>query len=161
MKLLKTILLSITFISAALLWITRSEYMDSLSAFALSENARFYRLMHISAAFFFLVNALDFKKYATEYALAGGMALILIFDMYNDPVLHYVFTVATLLTACVTLIINSHLKKWLSYSITVAAVVVFLVGRTPLLHFLFAEVIAMALIASGKLTEIYITHKKQ
>ena len=158
MKLLKTILLSITFLSAGLLWLTRDQYLPSLSAFALSPNAMFYRTMHISAAFFFLINAIDFKKYATEFVCAAGMALILIFDMYNTPTLHNVFTVATLLLVCFTLLVNvkkTYLNKTIAISLVAASIVIFAIGYFTNFHLFFAEVIAMAFLSTGKLIETH------
>jgi uncharacterized membrane protein len=132
--------------------------MPSLSAFALSENAMWYRLMHISTAFFFLINAIDFKKYATEFVLAGGIGLILVFDMYNSPLLHNWITALTLGLACLTLLINvrkNTLDKTLSRILVACAIGIFLVGYFTKLHFFFAEVIAMAILATGKLLEIH------
>lgn len=158
MKLLKTLLLGITFVSALLLWFTRDQFMPSLSSFALSENAMYYRMMHISILYFFVINAVEFKKYATEFVIAGGIGCILIFDMYNTPLLHNVFTGATLALACITLLINvktSALDRSLAWLLVGCAVGIFLVGYFTKLHFFFAEVIAMACIAAGKLVEIH------
>lgn len=156
MKTLKTILLINVFLSATILWLTREDWLPSLSAFALSTNAMWYRMMHISAIGYFLINAVQFKKYATEFALAGGMALILIFDMYNTPTLHNVFTVATLVAACATLFINSPKIPWyLATGVTVGAFGTFAYGYYSDFHFLLAEIIAMAFVTGGKLFENY------
>lgn len=158
MKILKTVLLSITFISAALLWFTKDQYMSSLSAFALSDNAMYYRAMHLSMIGFFIVNAISLKKYVTEYAIALGLALVLMFDMYNSPVLHNVFTVGTLLLACVTLLINvrkNTLDRSLARLLVACAVGIFLIGYVTEFHFLLAEILAMLCIATGKLIEIH------
>ena len=155
MKLLKTILVAISFISAGLLWITREKYLPSLSAFALSPNAMFYRAMHISMMLFLMINAVDFKKYATEFALAGGMGLILIFDMYNTPTLHNVLTVSTVLLACVTLLVNSKINKKVAWGLIIGAVGIFAYGYFTDFHFLLAEVLCMACLSAGKLVEIY------
>ena len=157
MKRLKTTLLSLSFVFAGLLWFTKDEYLPSLSAFALSSNAMYYRAMHLSVAFFFMINAIDFKKYATEFALAGGMGLILIFDMYNTPTLHNVITVSTILLACFTLVVNSIIEKWRAWLLVGGAVGAFVIGYFTDFHFLLAEVMCMAFLATGKLLEI---HKK-
>lgn len=155
MKTLKTILLISSFLFSGILWLTREEYLESLSAFALSKNALYYRAMHISTILFFMVNAISYKKYATEFALAGGMSLILIFDMYNHNVLHSIFTISTVLLACLTLVINSKLNKRLSWILVIGACTTFSIGYFTSMHFLLAEVITMAILASGKLLEIY------
>lgn len=155
MKVLKTILLSITFLSAITLWLTRDQYMPSLSSFALSDNAMWYRMMHVSVVMFFTINAVEFKKYATEFALAGGMACILIFDMYRTPDLHTIITVGTLLLACVTLFVNSKISKVVAGFLTLSAAGIFAFGYFTEFHFLLAEVLAMACISAGKLIEIH------
>ena len=157
MKTLKTILLSITFISALLLWITRESYLPSLSAFALSDNASWYRLMHLSMTWFFLINAMDFKKYATEFILALGIGLILIFDMYHHPLIHNLATAFTIALACFTLIVNakSSLKENIAIGLVAIAVIIFLIGYLTNFHLLLAEIIVMALISTGKLIEIH------
>ena len=158
MKFLKTIALLITFASALALWLTRENYMESISAFALSKNALYYRTMHLSMVFFFLINAVDFKKYATEFVLAAGVAGILIFDMYNNPVLHNIFTVGTLVLACITLLINvkeDSLSRELAVLLVLCTLGIFAVGYYTDMHFFLAEVLAMGFVATGKLIEVY------
>jgi len=163
MKLLKTILLSVTFLSSILLWITRDEYLPSLSAFALSDNAVWYRIMHLSASWFFLINAIEFKKYATEYILALGMGLILAFDMYHHTTIHNVVTVFTLVLASFTLLVNAEttFKKGIALIFVIGALGSFALGYFWTgFHFLMAEIIAMTFLSSGKLTEIYSVKNK-
>jgi len=157
MKLLKTIMLSITFLSAVMLWLTRDEYLGSLSAFALSDNALYYRLMHLSMTWFFLINAIEFKKYATEFILALGVGLILIFDMYQFPVIHNISTAMVILLACFTLIVNakSTLKKWVAVLLVIGAIGSFVIGYFTNFHLLLAEIITIVFIAVGKLIEIH------
>jgi hypothetical protein len=160
MKLLKTILLSVTFLSAFLLWLTRSEWMPSLSSFALSENVVFYRFMHLSMSWFFLINALEFKKYATEFVLALLVGCILAFDMYHHHTLHLIFTAATVLLCCFTLLfnVNKGLNSTFAMICVVGAVGTFAVGYfVEAFHFLLAEVICMAFLSAGKLKEIHKT----
>jgi hypothetical protein len=156
MKRLKTILLSVSIVSACVLWFTRSESLPSLSAFALSDNALYYRLMHLSASWFFLINAFS-KRYVTEFLLALGMGLILSFDMYNYKVLHFIFTGATLALACFTLVYKKKGFEFKQYMfISVGASIIFVLGFfTEALHLLLAEIIAMTVIINGKLLEVW------
>ena len=157
MKTLKTILLGVTFLSAGLLWWTRDEWLGSLSAFALSDNVLFYRSMHLSMFAFFLINS-RFKKYATEYFLALGIGLILVFDMYHHPTIHFWATLLTILLACFTLIVNaeSSLNKTFAGFMIGGALTSFACGYfIESFHFLLAEVLCMGFIATGKLKEIY------
>ena len=160
MKLLKTLLLSVTFTSAFLLWLTRSEWMPSLSSFALSDNVVFYRFMHLSMSWFFLVNAIEFKKYATEFVLALLVGCILAFDMYHHYTLHLIFTAGTILLGCFTLLfnVNKGLNSAFALICVLGAVGSFTTGYfIDSFHFLLAEVICMAFLAAGKLKEIYNT----
>lgn len=158
MKFLKTLLLLTTLISSILLWETKPQPLPSLSAFALEDNALYYRIMLLSASWFFLINALEFKKYVTEYILALGMGLILVFDMYHFPITHNIIVGVTFLLACITLIINTHkqLNEALAMVIVILAILTFIVGYfEESIHLLFAEVVAMTLISTGKLIEIH------
>ena len=158
MKLLKTLLLSISFISAGLLWFTREEWMPSLSAFALSKNAVFYRFMHLSLSWFFLINAIEFKKYATEFVLALLVGCILAFDMYHHQVLHNTATALTISLVSFTLLVNAKdsLNRGFALLCVVGAILSFVLGYFwDSFHLLFAEVLCMAFLSAGKLKEIY------
>jgi hypothetical protein len=157
MKLLKTILLLLSILFSALIWVTRGEDLTSLSAYATADNNVFYNLMHLTASWFFLLNA-RVKKYATEYLLALGMGLILAFDMYKHTSLHNIVTVVTILLACFTLLWNreTSLDKKVGIAVVISAVSVFVIGYfTDYISFLLAEILVMVLLSSAKLKEIH------
>lgn len=160
MKTLKRILLIASPVFAALLWVTRSEYLDSLSAFALSDNLVFYNLMHVSMLSFFMLNAQDYyrfnKNFILELLVGFGFGMILSFDMYNNLILHDIFTVGTMLLAGFTLIRNSNgFETHVMWALSSIAVVVFLLGFfISTIHHLLAEIIAISALSIGKLREI-------
>lgn len=152
MKTLRLILSIVSILSACLLWITRTEWQPSLSAFALSENALYYRAMHVSAALFLVLGKKRFDKY-----IAFGMALILGFDMYHYPILHNLITVITLILACFSLIyLNKGFYRNVMIFLSFSAIIVFVLGYfVSSFHLLFAEIISIGCIMNGKLIENY------
>jgi len=156
-KLLRTVLSSVSIVSAVLVWLTRTRPLESLSAFALEDNAIYYRIMHISASLFFILGG---RINRMDYYLSFGMALILAFDMYHYPIIHNTVTGATLLLACLSLIYYSKgFERSLMWFLSGVAVGVFTIGYfSPSLHLLLAEIIAMACIMCGKLRENWAKH---
>lgn len=154
-KQIRTVLSIISIVSAIVLWLSRSEWLPSLSSFALSDNAIYYRVMHITASWFFLLGG---RNNSHDYFLAFGMGLILSFDMYHYPILHNTVTILTLLFACFSLIYKASrgFERSLAIFLSSMATGVFLVGYfVPSFHLLIAEIIAMAGITCGKLREIW------
>ena len=155
-KILKTVLLVCAILFGLTLWWTRSDDFQSLSAYSLSPNAIYYRFMHLSMFAFFLLNA-HYKKYATEYILALLVGFILAFDMYHDTDMHNISTVGLVLLACFTLLFNAKdsLKIGIALALSISSVVVFCIGYFTSFHHLFAEIIVMACLSTGKLIEIH------
>ena len=152
-KIISISLVFISILSACMLWFTRSEWLPSLSAFALSDNALYYRLMHLSASWFLIIN---YKSSWHNLLLGFGMGLILIFDMYAFSMVHNIVTVATLSFACFSIIYNAKgFERNLSIFLSGSAILYFCIGFfNNTFHLLIAEIIAMALIMVGKLREI-------
>lgn len=153
-KILRTVLIIISVASAITLWFTRSEWLNSLSSFALSENVMWYRTMHICAILFLMSDARNNKH---SYYLAFGMSLILIFDMYHHFWLHTIFTASTLAFACFSIIYNNlGFEKNVMYFLSFVAIFIFCIGYfVQSFHFLMAEIIALSCIYIGKLREIW------
>lgn len=153
MKVLKTVLVSSSILFAIVLWLTRDESLRSLSAFALSDNAIYYRMMHFTASWFFITNALTTNKCITEWLLGFGMGLILAFDMYHFPLLHNIITASVLGLACYTLIYRTKgFERKLMILLSISAVSVFIIGfKFHEVHLLLAEIVAMVCIMNGKL----------
>lgn len=154
MKIIKTVALVLSLICAGILWATRTEWMNSLSSFALSENALYYRAMHLSIISFFI---LDSEKNKHSPFLAIGFAFILIFDMHHHFMLHSVFTAASLAFACFSIIYNSKgFERSIMGFLSFVAILVFCIGYfNTSFHFLLAEVIAMGCLVIGKLRETW------
>jgi len=142
-------------LSACMLWFTRSEWQESLSAFALSDNVMWYRLMHLSASWFLILN---YKSSWHNLIIGFGMGLILIFDMYHYFTIHAIVTVATIVFTCYSLIINSKdFEQHLMFFLSGVAVLVFGIGYfDSTFHLLLAEIIAMLCLMTGKLREFYL-----
>jgi hypothetical protein len=153
-KIIKTILTVVSITSAILLWVTREEWLPSLSAFALSTNVLWYRTMHISAIIFCTI---DGARRKSSYFLAFGMSLILIFDMYHHTLIHNIATASTLLLACILLLVeNKGFERIVMVPIVLSAVLFFSVGYfNSTFHFLMAEILALGCIYIGKLREIW------
>ena len=155
-KIVITCFFVISILSACLVWITKSEWLPSLSAFALSDNALYYRTMHISASFAFLLDFAHYKR-LSNFLLGIGMALILIFDMYHYPFIHNFITFSVLIFACASIMYK--LKGFELHIATVLSVITLLVFAlgyfVESFHLLLAEIIAMCAILTGKLREIW------
>ena len=153
MKVLSTILISLTILCSIMVGVTATEHLKSLSAYALADNVLWYRLMHITAIMFFMLNK---NKNKYNLFVGFGMGLILAFDMYHFHIIHNVVTVGTLLLAAFSLIeVARGLTKKQMIMLSVAAVSVFCVGFFTNFRHLTAEIIAMAILMNGKLLEIY------
>lgn len=153
-KTISTILISITIISAIMVSISATEQLNSLSAYALSDNVLWYRLMHLTAVMFFMLNI-----YKNKYNLYIGflMALILAFDMYHYPIIHDVVTASALALAGFSLIsVAKGFTRIQMMFISIVAIIIFCLGYfNNTVHHLLAEIIAMSAIMNGKLLEIW------
>jgi len=139
-----------------MIWLTRTKPLESLSAFALEDNAIYYRIMHISASLFFILGG---RINRMDYYLSFGMALILAFDMYHFPVIHNTVTALTLLLACTSLVYYSKgFERSLMIFLSGTAIGIFVIGYFFSLHLLAAEIIAMGCIMCGKLRENWAKH---
>lgn len=152
MKKFNNIIGVLTVIFAIMVSVTAKETLPSLSAYALSENVLWYRLMHLSAVIFFMLN-IEKNKFNLYAGLA--MALVLAFDMYHFPVIHDIATVSALLIAGYSLIIAyTGFMKSLMIFLSGVAVVIFCIGYfNSTFHHLLAEIIAMAALMNGKILE--------
>ena len=153
MKIVSTILVSITIFCSIMVGVTAIEQLGSLSAYALADNVLWYRLMHLSVVMFFMLN-IDKNKY--NLYIGFGMALILAFDMYHFQNVHNIITVATFTLAAYSLIevVKGFARSQMLF-IGVAAVLVFGVGYFSNFRHLTAEIIAMSVLMNGKLIEIW------
>ena len=171
-KKFRTILIIGSLLSTAMLWLTRSEWQNSLSAFASSDNAQWYNLMHVLAMAFWLLNAAAFNRahkkswifndritirHANLDIITGlGMGMILVTNMYLVYTWHVIFTVSTFAVALFNLIFTAPKKdlvfRWVLASL---AIVSFVTGYFTSFHFLVGEVLAMALIGVGMLRQIW------
>lgn len=157
MKILRTILILLSLIFAALLWATRLEYLPSMSAFALSPNVSWYWLMHLTIIATFIWDAFVTKKWqALIVAICGVATLVL--DMYNFPLLHNIATASLFITASYNLIRYSHSKQERIYSIVNCgtAAILFLLGLYTNVHLFFAEGIVMFCIGISMTRRIWI-----
>lgn len=62
-KVLRTVLLVGSILSTLVLWLTRHEWQNSLSAFASSQNAVWYNLMHVMGILFWALNSAGKSRY--------------------------------------------------------------------------------------------------
>lgn len=153
---LRTVLLISSLTCAILLWLTGREWMPSMSAYALSENALYYRLMHLSASWFFLLDGAAYKR-NLSYITGFLMGMVLAFDMYNYPFLHDLFTCSVLICTALQLFhYSKRSKKTITAILCVGAVGSFIFGYFFLPPYLFlAEVVTMMCIIIGKLKETW------
>ena len=159
-KTISTILISITILSSIMVSVSATEYLQSLSAYALSDNALWYRLMHLTAVMFFMLNT-DKNKY--NLFIGFLMALILAFDMYHYETIHNVVTASALALAGFSLIsVAKGFTRIQMIFITACAVGVFCLGYfNNTVHHLLAEIIAMTCIMNGKLIELWKINQHQ
>jgi len=153
------------------LWLTRSAWKNSLSAFASSDNAQYYNLMHVLGLAFWLLNAQAPNRAYTATRLLGvtikhgnidiltGLLMggILVTNMYLVYTWHIVFTVATLAVALFNILVTAPkadlIYRWIFAALALAA---FVLGYFTEFHFLVGEALAMAMIAMGMARQIWI-----
>lgn len=140
-RILKTIILASTLVFAAVLWMTRDEFMISQSAFALSDNNHWYWLMHISIIVTFVLDWLHHSR-LWSLAVSVASALVLAFDMYHFPWLHNFFT-GLMAALAVFNVIYFASKKERPYAImnSGVGVLVFMLGFLGDVHLFFGEVV--------------------
>lgn len=156
MKILRTIVLVAVLVFAAILWITKEVPMISQSAFALSPNNHWYVLMHLSIMLTFVLDAI-FGRRVWGWAVAAASAGTLAFNMYDFPVIHNLFTAATMATAVFNLIYYATPNNR-PYAIVNSAIgsLVFILGvYTEGVHIFFAEVVAEFCIGVGMARRIW------
>lgn len=108
MRMLRTSILIMTILFAAMLWFTRSEWLPSQSAFALSDNVIWYYLMHASIA---ITLFLDLKGKEVSVLAAIATLFIVIFDMYSYPILHGLATATMAALAAFSMIYYASKKE--------------------------------------------------
>ncbi len=143
MKILKTILISSTFIFVLLLWLTRLEWLPSMSAFALSDNVIWYYLMHFSIIGIFIWDYITHKNWESIIVSLFGVG-VLIFDMYSFPIMHNIMTALLFASGVYNIIRYADNTQERVYSIFNASVgtLFFLVGLWSNMHLFFAEGVA-------------------
>lgn len=143
-------LIGLILLMPILLWVTKLEPMQSMSAFAFATNAFFYRAMHVLGSWLFIIEG---QKFNRKWDLAAGisMGLILIFDMYNTLWAHNGFTVLTMALANVSMIYYAD-KKHRPAAIVLAGIadMFFILGLTTDVHLFLAEMVAMVCIAVSR-----------
>ncbi len=157
-KIINTIVFCLSIVVIPILWATRAEWLPSLSAFANQHNAIFYWIMHLSAAggyFYYWSKVLSSKL---EFLIGIGLLLILGFDMYNTPMLHNIFTVATFLLAMYNdVVLSSDKERPLAWFRCFVASSLFALGFFVWdVHFFFTEAVAMFCILVGMLRRIWV-----
>lgn len=149
MKILKTTVLMSSLVFAAMLWLTRDEWMISQSAFALSNNNHWYWAMHAAIISTFVLDAGTSKRWM-GYLVAMSAFGILWYDMYGYPQLHNVLTALTMLLAVFNLIYYADVKERpIVIFVSGVGSLVFLLGVLTDVHIFFAEVVAEFAIAVG------------
>ncbi len=135
----------------SLLWATKLEWLPSQSAFALSENAIWYYFMHFSIMFAFFMMWMIFSKLKKQGHVENNKpwlyllpvitgAGVVIFDMYNWPKLHNIFTAALFITASLSLILNAKNRDDGMYIFACGvSALIFLLGVVSNVHLFFAE----------------------
>lgn len=140
-KIIRTLLIVSTLVFAAVLWLTRDQYMISQSAFALSDNNHWYWLMHLSIIATFVIDWLKYKR-LWSLGVAVATAGILGFDMYNFPWLHN-FCTGIMAALAVGNVIYYASTKERPYAImnSLVGTVFFLLGLWTDVHLFFGEVV--------------------
>lgn len=146
-------------LSAITLWLTRTEYFPSLSSFANANNQIFYYLCLLGSSWFFILNGAK-RDNNLDYWVGFGMGGILLTNMYIMPTAHNIVTGLTLALAVFNIIYETTKKERIVNTFLGAgAVGIFCVGYFTSFNFLFAEVIAMAFIATGMIRGIWVVDK--
>lgn len=140
-KILKTALLTSTLVFAAVLWLTRDQFMISQSAFALSNNNHWYWLMHLSIIATFVIDFIQYKR-LWSLAVSVASACVLAFDMYNFPWWHNLFTGLMAALAVFNVIYYAG-KQERPFAImnSLVGTLVFLLGLWTDVHLFFGEVV--------------------
>lgn len=155
MKILRTLVLISTILFAGMLWFTRAEWLPSQSAFALSDNVIWYYMMHFSIMLTFL---LDEK--GKWLSILGAIATfgIVIYDMYNYPLLHNIMTGTMAAIASASMIYYASTKERPTAIMNVGVgALCFLLGLWVWdFHLFFGEVIIEATIGVAMVRRIWI-----
>lgn len=151
MKILKTVLICLVLVFAGTLWATRLEDLQSQSAFALAPNAIWYYLMHFAIIATFVSDWWTHKSRWLNFAPALGSTLVLLWDMYNFPVLHNWATALTMAGAVSSLIVYAASQQERIYVIVACVIgaVMFPLGMFTNVSLFFTEVVAETMIGVG------------
>ena len=142
-------------VSAGLLWVTRKETLESMSAYAESPNVEFYIIMH-TCALCLCFGLAAWKRWHLFYLTVIGLGGLLWFNMYDAQWTHNVFTALAFISASWALIkYSSRLQTTLTIPLAALGAIAFLLGFvTNILSVFLGEVIALACLGAGI---IYIT----
>lgn len=155
MKIFKTIVLVSSLLFAAILWLTRDEWMISQSAFALSNNNHWYWAMHGSIILTFILDAGTSERWQ-GYLVSLAAAGVLWYDMYGYPQLHNILTGLLMVLAVFNIIFYAD-KKERPIVILASFIgsLIFVLGVTTDIHIFFAEVVAEFAIVVGVARRIW------
>lgn len=157
-KLARTILILLILLMPILLWATKIEQLPSLSAYALSPNALYYRAMHLFGSWLFLVEGQKFKRHL-DMLTGICMGFILIVDVYFSQIFHNIFTAATMGLAVLSIIYYSDFRNLgTNIMIATSALAAFLLGLyLPYTSSVFwGEVFAMFCIAVSRARRVWL-----
>lgn len=155
-KHVQTILVISVLFNALMLWLTRVEFLPSMSAFAGAYNQIWYLAMHYSMAFIFFLDGATSKRWLSTL-IGFGPLFILGFDMYEYSTAHNWSTGITVVLAVYSIIFQND-KKERPYSILLGVLAggIFLVGfLVESMHLFLAEAIAELAIGAGVLRRSY------
>lgn len=158
-KLARTILILLILLMPILIWATKIEQLPSLSAYALSPNAIYYRAMHLFGSWLFLIEGQKFRRHL-DMVTGICMGFILIVDMYFSGTVHNIFTASTMGLASFGIIYYSH-WRYLGTNILISAcaIAAFLLGLLlPYTSSIFwGEVFAMFCIGVSRARRVWIS----
>lgn len=158
-KLARTILITLILLMPILLWVFKTEQLQSLSAYALSASVvAFYRAMHLFGSWLFLIEGQKFRRHI-DMVTGVSMGMILVIDMYLSQTVHNIFTASTMVLALISIIYYSD-KKYLATNImiSVCAAGAFILGLLlPMKSsILWGEFFAMFCIAVSRARRVWI-----
>lgn len=119
-----------------------------MSAFADAPNVIWYHAMHLFGSWFFILNGAAQKR-NLDYFVGFSMGGILLTNMYVYPTIHNIFTGMTILLAVIAMnVYSSERNRYVNVSLSILAVVGFLVGYlTPVYTTFWGEWITMLCVA--------------
>lgn len=151
MKTIKTLFVVFSIVFAFMLWWTRTEELQSQSAYAISGNSFWYYAMHISIVLSFISDWITHRNRWINWLPAIGSVLIMVFDMYNYPSAHNWATGYTMGSAVLSLLVYAPSPReriYIALNCLVGALM-FPLGIYTEVHLFFTEVIAEFCIGIG------------